>query len=1058
MSTTTQILFNSPALHSLKRDQLVKLCKIHSIKASGKNVELIQKLKKHAETLPKDSPLSIAARSESDGAIPIQAQALNSDERQEEDADEEMEDETSHHGYMPRQSEQWEMVMDSIQEEEEGSSQGTFSSQRTFINGSTGEFGTGSTKASSVGSSIKALATSLGLKRGNSKVSTTNSNHTMAQSHPQENDELSLKSTPYASLPEATDMPQTDHFTLEANRMSVDGEAEIPLPGHALRPGLPAPSNARLSMGYGLGAPSTPSRQSQATTTIRLVNQDLLSGDTADISYGETGTPQLKPFKTTFDLCFSPAPRFGGTSVWPPRNDDDIQMKGIYPKLTFDDLPPSMPASPVAFPAKSPEPFKFGSPLPKNNVSDEQFRSAAAAVLEEMNQRLREDGVDELELEMISKLHPGAKKELPREIKPIPASKRGEITDKFQKLHEHEFQKMQGIDAIVKKRAERSPEKKDEEKVVIGRKRKSNALERDGGAAARRPSTLPGRVSATRVISNGRRDKIAIPGAFGMDDDDDDDEEESEGSGKRLRMDPDAKLTPEEEQKQEEEELRRAEEMEKEKEAIRKKLEANRARRRSSAAHGAVPRKSVGRPRPSVLQKPKPKPSRFGFLSSAKTLVQSVWNRGKPAEAGSTAIPKTMPAKIESAKGKEKMGPPPSNTSRKAAPAPARPSTSVASGSKPPVRVSNAKDNNATVSTKASIASSARARSPLPSFNNSSSRNSTLSNGTTRTNRSSLLSGPASRASSVAGTAASRARASSSNISSVGTRASSRLSSAEVVSSMGSKKVMSTSSIASRKSTAGTSTSRLSVASRLLAPTASSLAKTHRNSKVPSSSSLKPHPETRNQSPAPTALGMITNNPSVTSPKSGTPHNTFSPRRGGIFSTPLKLPSQSGIPTPVKKRTTPSGGTQDGGAVDGQEQSKPVVRSLNGRKPRISRSKVIAKLASQRAASNRVVSGSSAAGGRPSGLTPRVSGAKTRSSIGAKVSRASYGGGSRARPSAGGAGNVLLSAKKRARQSEYARRRSRVGPLNFETAGGEAGASGVSVGGGSGGASATQDD
>jgi hypothetical protein len=66
MSTTTDILFNSPALNSLKRDQLVKLCKIHSVKASGKNVELIARLKQVAETLPKDAPLSIAARSEED--------------------------------------------------------------------------------------------------------------------------------------------------------------------------------------------------------------------------------------------------------------------------------------------------------------------------------------------------------------------------------------------------------------------------------------------------------------------------------------------------------------------------------------------------------------------------------------------------------------------------------------------------------------------------------------------------------------------------------------------------------------------------------------------------------------------------------------------------------------------------------------------------------------------------------------------------------------------------------------------------------------------------------
>lgn len=62
--STTQILFNSPALHSLKRDQLVKLCKIHSIKANGKNVDLVEKLKEHAKMLPSDDPLNVAARNE----------------------------------------------------------------------------------------------------------------------------------------------------------------------------------------------------------------------------------------------------------------------------------------------------------------------------------------------------------------------------------------------------------------------------------------------------------------------------------------------------------------------------------------------------------------------------------------------------------------------------------------------------------------------------------------------------------------------------------------------------------------------------------------------------------------------------------------------------------------------------------------------------------------------------------------------------------------------------------------------------------------------------------
>lgn len=88
---------------------------------------------------------------------------------------------------------------------------------------------------------------------------------------------------------------------------------------------------------------------------------------------------------------------------------------------------------------------------------------------------------------------------------------------------------------------------------------------------------------------------------------------------------------------------------------------------------------------------------------------------------------------------------------------------------------------------------------------------------------------------------------------------------------------------------------------------------------------------------------------------------------------------------------------------------------------------MIARLASQRAAS---VNGNGLnATCENSGvkLAPRAlndTSGRTRSSLGAKVSRASYGGGTKSRASGGG--RVLLSAKKRARQSEYARRKSKV--------------------------------
>ena len=141
MSESTQILFNSPALHSLKREQLVKLCKIHALKANGKNVEIIERLKAHALTLPASDPLSVATRSEDPryGAVP------DSD-----DVDMEPPSPAFAHSTMPRPSEQWEVVMDDIAEvEEKGSQPGTMNSLRT-VDGVAGEFGMATSKCTSV--------------------------------------------------------------------------------------------------------------------------------------------------------------------------------------------------------------------------------------------------------------------------------------------------------------------------------------------------------------------------------------------------------------------------------------------------------------------------------------------------------------------------------------------------------------------------------------------------------------------------------------------------------------------------------------------------------------------------------------------------------------------------------------------------------------------------------------------------------------------------------------------------------------------------------------------
>ncbi|TFK31716.1 hypothetical protein BDQ12DRAFT_693663 [Crucibulum laeve] len=1039
MSTTTQILFNSPALHSLKRDQLVKLCKIHSLKANGKNIEIIERLKQHAITLPKDSPLSIAARSDQSGIVPA-SESENTDE----------DDSGSNLKYMPRPSEQWEVVMDSIQECEENSSQGTMSSQRT-LGGTTGEFGTGSSKSNptTVSSSIKALANSLGLKRSTTKttIASFSSSKSSIPPVPFLPDELRLNSTPYSALPPSTSLPQTDHFTFTPSRLSSGSLGDTdPLPGHALRPGVPAPTNARLSMGLGLTVPSTPARK-QPTTTIRLISNPLATCDTTTSSYGagEHGTPQLKPFETTFDLILgSPTSNvgsgfgFGSLSSWPPRADDEMQ--GIYPTLTIDDLPPPMtPTKPTYSPPDcameesrdapgelkvSAEPFVFGSPLPQHNVSNDQFRSAAASVLEEMNKRLQDEGVEGVGMNLISTLQAGAHSQsdlakLSRETKALPDPQRGEIKEKFERVHEQEFKKMEGIDGFLKRRP--AGKREEEERVVVGKKRKSSVLGTGAGRDAhgrRIPGAAVGRISATRVISNGRRARV-IPGAFG-DEDSDEEEEKDESEEKRAKMDEDEREETEAEKKKKEEELD-AERLriEKEREAIKRKLEISKARRRSSVAPGGLQGRKSGRVsvgRGGVLAKPKP--SRFGFLSSAKNIVASVWGRNKPVVVPPSSIPKPAPV--------TKPAPTPAMLTKKPPVPLARPSTATPVTQETGSRVPSlcvTKDKEGTIAS-----TSSRSRSPIPSFGPApSTRGSIVTNGTgTRASRNSSLAGT-SRNGSLAG--ASRgstgvSRTSSAGVSSIGTRASSSRVSAgsSAVGSMGSKKLLG--GPAARASTTGSSSSRpSSTSSRLLAPTASSLAKMSR----PSVPGLKAVAEDHAFKPSSlskdAALGLITNNPAVTA------RVPFSPRSGGIFSKPLELPS--GIPTPVKKRPTAPTSTDNGDSANETMQDNSIANSSTvvrqrtfTRKPRISRSKVIARLASQRAAAT-AGTGSSAA----SSIAPRASngGGKTRSSFGAKAQRASYAGGAGKRGSAGG--DIIMSAKKRARQSEYARRRSQVKPI-----------------------------
>ncbi|KAF7292776.1 SAP domain-containing protein [Mycena indigotica] len=862
MSTTTEILFNSPALHSLKRDQLVKLCKVHQLKANGKNVDLVERLKNHALTLPNDNPLSVALRSE-----------------QNEEAGVEMQEDKR-----PRPSSQWEIVMDSIIEEDEdsSSSQGTLTSLKSSST-LTSEFGTGSTGSkTTVGSSIRAFASSLGLKR-HATTSTVSSQTKLISSFPlpPSNDELMKNSIPYDSLPLASvnDL-QTDHFTFDTADPAVvqahlnPSLGTAPLPGHSLRPGMPAPINARLSLGL---APRTPSKQGP-TTTLRLVSNPGGGSSFASTLPPAGDTPILKPFKTTFDLDMGspgdttpafPVSLYPALPVSPPEDAVERRIsleadRRINPAFAIEEVDAPMPGAFDATPPRTTAPFVFGSPSPQPVPFNFKMPSPDAA----RTAQIEADVLEELNRRAFGGEAPPVIP--PREIRPLPGSaKKSGITKpagRFDKVHERMESKM--------------------ESIVDTAARREN-LKRKSSATSMKPSA-----------------------------------DGEEGRGKRVRVD-EARTNGEEATK--EEKRRAAEE-----EALRKKKEVLRARRRSSAAAGGVRRKSGRVSGAGVLVKPKPgvQRGRFGFLSGAAKFVSGVWGGGAKKPAPAPVVNKPPAIKPPSAQ-------PTAGPSR----------ISVA----PPIHVTatttDAKSLRApsvrsmATATSSRSTSASRARSPLPPAFVGTTKSTTTTVSSTRT-----------RNSSVAGA------------SSVGTRSTR---SSLQAGSLGTRGSLSSNADSSRKARSSSSSSRL------LAPTASSLAK-----RATASPSLSPAPES-----LPSVAEQST---SVLDPITNTEGRPSAPKLG-------------------KGKVT-----------------------LAARKPRISRSRVIAKLASQRVASGSSIASTSSQASARKSLGPIAP--RTRSSLGAKVQRGSLGG---MKNQVSGLGPVNMDAKRRARQSEYyARRRSNVKNVN----------------------------
>lgn len=472
-------------------------------------------------------------------------------------------------------------------------------------------------------SSIRALANSLGIKRGSDKANASLTKHAVPF------EDLTPATPPYFE-PAPLSTPDVEALKAAA-RAAADNEDDgdismsAPVPGSPSRPGAPAPENARLSMGQG------------PTTTIRLINSKQTNGEAP-------GTPVLPKFQTNFDLILgSPNPTMTPgqvVSVWPA--SPERPGGRLYPPVPFEDLLPTKPSSsqvagssagvpgvvggtpakksdqllakgtptdapdmfspmrPTATTSTKPdatklgvprdEPFLFGSPLPRHSLSNQQFSATAQGLVEEMHRRLAEQ----------NKSGAGAGKDSSAQTSAPPVfgtlakGAGGESPDRFAKAHEAAFSKM---DSIANHYAARRPLPQPPAGTANNLKRKSDALGLGPAPAQKRKSSAAG----TRVISAGARKRMAVPGGFGGDDDDEEDEliedpadrrsskrvrvSEVDGvhNGRRVSIAPTAGRIQEGAEPDEEEARKQ-----KEREAIRRRLEASKARRRSSRGRVSV--------------------------------------------------------------------------------------------------------------------------------------------------------------------------------------------------------------------------------------------------------------------------------------------------------------------------------------------------------------------------------------------------------------------------------------------------------------------------------------
>ncbi|PVG02202.1 hypothetical protein CPB86DRAFT_870493 [Serendipita vermifera] len=370
MDHSNEILFNSPALHSLKRAQLTALCKRYHIKTTGKNEDLVARLREYATT-------SLNKKGEPD------KKDTSSVPQEENDASNEKES-------AGRTSQQWELVEEDSREEDM-----SVLSDRRSRTISAISIGTIKSIGSSKGSTMRSVSS-----RGNGNMSLMSITNSLKRAGSRSS-KMSTSTTKTSSTVESiVKEPMSHLFPIvpsdSAASTQVDSGSKSEVTSE-VAPKNDAPKPIIESM---VDATTVSKQQS----TVRLVTP-AAARQKSTLREVAFPTPILRPYsiivtdtdpqedigRAFLAIDAKSLAETASVQIDAPRTSFDSLRGFQFPQsntsiVLSEDNTNTTPKKEADNLAPSPQLFIFGSPA--NGVSNAQFSNTAAAILEEMNKRL----------------------------------------------------------------------------------------------------------------------------------------------------------------------------------------------------------------------------------------------------------------------------------------------------------------------------------------------------------------------------------------------------------------------------------------------------------------------------------------------------------------------------------------------------------------------------------------------------------------------------------------------------------------------------------------------